>query len=531
MDRDRVDSRQYEQHSRLTEPFRFAYDPPAIRCGREVAADLAAELAAHDLDYLFDRVDGRRDMLAETLGVADADDPARAVVAAVVEVRDELGLPARLRDVPGPDREELPSVAEAVLADRLLANVPAGLDPTVEDIEAPCGQSDTPGTGFCRLLRQRGYAQATSARSGALPRRAGGLRGCGLACLPRTCVYHHGLHDRCHARRHRRVGMIDAVVFDAGTVESHDDAAAAKAAEGTTWVRATGATPAELDRVADAFDLHPLTVEDVHNDVRPKTEEFSEYSFTLVKDAELRRGERTFEEEIDDEAVGIYLGEDWLVTLALAEVPAIDRVWESLLDEDRRLLQRGVDFVAYRVVDRLVDEYFEILDEIETQIETIEEEVLVSTEIETLERINSVRRDLLAFRKIAWPTREAVTLLARGDPPFVAQETEKYYRDVADHLVQVVDLIETYRDLTNGARDIYLNTLSQSTNEVMKTLTLVATIFIPLTFVVGVYGMNFADSPFNMPELGWTFGYPAVLVGMALIAAIVLVHFRRRGWL
>lgn len=125
-----------EEHLRLTEPFRFAYDPPAIRCGRAVAADLADELAAHDLDYLFDRVDGRRDMLAEALGVADADDPARAVVAAVVDVRDELGLPARLRDVPGPDREKLPSVAEDVLADRLLANVPAGLDPTVEDIEA-----------------------------------------------------------------------------------------------------------------------------------------------------------------------------------------------------------------------------------------------------------------------------------------------------------------------------------------------------------------------------------------------------------
>ena len=130
-----------------------------------------------------------------------------------------------------------------------------------------------------------------------------------------------------------------------------------------------------------------------------------------------------------------------------------------------------------------------------------------------------------------WPAREAINALARGDSSFVAEETEKYYRDVYTHLVQVVDLTETYRDLTNGARDIYLNSVSQSTNEVMKTLTVVATIFIPLTFVVGVYGMNFGDSPYNMPELAWTFGYPAVMLGMGLMIGIMLVQFRRRGWL
>jgi len=325
--------------------------------------------------------------------------------------------------------------------------------------------------------------------------------------------------------------MIDAVVYSAGTVTTYDDLDTARTATGTTWVRATAASPEELDRVATVFDIHPLTVEDVRNDVRPKTEEFPGYTFTLVKDAELRRGEGTFDEEIDDEAVGIYVGPDWVVTLATAAVPAIDRVWEAVTREDERLLERGADFTAYRVIDQLVDEYFEILDQVETQIEAIEEEVLESTDIATLERINAVRRDLLAFRKIAWPTREAVRPLSRGDPDVVRQETEKYYRDVADHLVQVVDLVETYRDLTNGARDIYLNTLSQSTNEVMKSLTVVATIFIPLTFVVGVYGMNFTDSPFNMPELGWTFGYPAVMLGMGLLTGIILAHFRRREWL
>jgi magnesium transporter len=325
--------------------------------------------------------------------------------------------------------------------------------------------------------------------------------------------------------------MIDALVFDSAAVEQYGDLAAASDASGTTWVRATEATIQEFERVADAFGIHPLTLEDVDKGVRPKTEEFADYSFTLVKDAELRRGEQTFEEEIDDEAVGVFIGPDWVVTLSTAAVPAVDEVWRRVAREDQRLLNRGADFTACRIIEALVDEYLDILDQLETQIETVEEQVVESTDIETLERINAVRRDLLAFRKIAWPTREAVNVLARGDSPFVADETEKYYRDVYDHLVQVVDLIETYRDLTNGARDIYLNTLSQSTNEVMKVLTVVATIFIPLTFVVGVYGMNFADSPYNMPELAWTFGYPAVMLGMGLMIGIMLVQFKRRGWL
>ncbi|MHB9287212.1 magnesium/cobalt transporter CorA [Halobacteriales archaeon Cl-PHB] len=330
--------------------------------------------------------------------------------------------------------------------------------------------------------------------------------------------------------------MIRAVCYADDAVEERPadtvaDLEAARDAEATTWVSATGASPAELDRVAEAFGIHPLAIEDVRSDVRPKTELFQSYSFTLLKDAELRRGDQPFSEEIADLPVGIFLGDDWLVTLATDDIDAVDRIWEAVVSGDDRLLQRGADFTAYRVADRLVAEYFDILDRIENDIERIEEAVMETTEIEPLERINGVRRDLLAFRKLAWPSREALNVLARGEPDWVQPETEKYYRDIYDHLVQVVDLTETYRDLTSGARDIYLNTLSQSTNEVMKVLTVVATIFIPLTFVVGVYGMNFAASPFNMPELGWRFGYLAVMLGMALMVAILLAHFRRREWL
>ncbi len=327
--------------------------------------------------------------------------------------------------------------------------------------------------------------------------------------------------------------MTDALVYSDGAVSSRPaetpaQLRSAKEAVGTTWVRASGT---DIDAVAEAFGLHALTVADVRGHVRPKGEEFADYAFLLVKDADLGRGEQTFEEEIDDQPVGLYVGDDWLVTLSLTPVPAVETVCERALSGDERLLSRGPDFAAYRVVDLLVDEYFAILDQVETQTEVIEDEVLESTDIATLEGLNAVRRDLLAFRKIAWPTREAVSAFARGRPEQVNAETEKYYRDVYDHLVQVVDLTETCRDLTAGARDIYLNTLSQSTNEVTKALTVVATVFIPLTFIAGVYGMNFAGTPFAMPELGWTYGYPAVMAGMGLVGVVLLYSFRKRGWI
>jgi len=319
-----------------------------------------------------------------------------------------------------------------------------------------------------------------------------------------------------------------AVVYSTSRgVDSYDDLAAARDATGTTWVRAHDADADALTEVADVFGIHPLAVEDVRNNLRSKTEEFDGYTFVLLKAATLTKGDRPFDEEVRDDPVGVFVGPDWVVTLSTASLPPVDRVWEAVGRGDERLLQRGPDFTAYRVLDVVVDDYFELLDRIETAIETIEEEVLVSTEIDTLERINGARRDLLSFRKVAWPAREAVGALARGDPEQIAPETEKYFRDVYDHLVQVVDLTETYRDLTSSARDIYLNTLSQSTNEVMKRLTVIAVVFLPLTFVAGLFGMNFE----TMPELGWPFAYHAVLLGLSLVSLLLVAYFREQGYL
>jgi magnesium transporter len=327
--------------------------------------------------------------------------------------------------------------------------------------------------------------------------------------------------------------VIETLVYDGDRVETYPPEAvrAARDAAGTTWVRVSEGSPDELDRVAEAFGIHPLSVEDVRGDVRPKTEEFPNHTFLLLRTATLARGETTFEDEIRSDHVGVFVGRDWLVTLSTDRVEAVGRTWEGVRSGDTRLRRFGADFVAYRVVDGVVDDYFGLLDQLEDQIETVEEAVLEATDADVLGDLNAVRRELLSFRKVVWPTRDAVGVFARGDPDEVRDATEKYYRDVYDHLVQLVDLIETYRDLARGARDIYLNTVAQSTNEVTKVLTVVATIILPLTLVVGVFGMNFAGTPTNMPELGWPYAYPAVLAGMAGSSLVLLVYFRQEGWL
>jgi magnesium transporter len=329
---------------------------------------------------------------------------------------------------------------------------------------------------------------------------------------------------------------VETVVYDESGVvlrdtESSEDLAAARDERGTTWVRAWNASPAELESVADAFDIHHLELEDVRTDGRPKVEEYPNHSFVLASAATLRRGETTFEEELRIDTVGLFVGDGWLVTLSTTVVDPVRRLWEAIDRGEGRLRSRGADFAAYRILDGIVDGYYDVLDEIATDIEAVEDLVLESPDEATLEVITGIRRELLSIRRLLWPTRDAANVLARGDPDQIGEATEKYYRDVYDHLVELVELTETYRDLAAGAREVYLNALSASTNEVMKTLTVVATIVLPLTLVVGVFGMNFAGGPYNMPELGWRFGYPATMLGMLGVAAVMIAYFRRSGWL
>jgi magnesium transporter len=320
---------------------------------------------------------------------------------------------------------------------------------------------------------------------------------------------------------------VDAKVYTAEGVTEYKDIATAFSATGDSWIHVDGAAPEELRQLEAVAGIHPLAIEDVTDEqTRPKTESYDTHTFVLMKTVRAGKADVTFRKEVRVHPIGFFLGTDWLVTISPTDVDVVEATssrWQRNAD---RVTNRGTDFIAYRIMDEIVDEYFLLLDEVEDDIEAVEERVLDESDPELLEELNAVRRDLLAFRKVAWPAREAVSYLSRGDIPEVDDDNEKYFRDVYDHLVQVVDLVETYRDLTTGSRDIYLNTVSQSTNDVMKTLTVVATIFIPLTFVVGVYGMNFK----RMPELEWTFGYPAVMLGMTLVAVIMARYFQQKEW-
>ncbi|WP_435124004.1 magnesium/cobalt transporter CorA [Halobaculum sp. D14] len=320
--------------------------------------------------------------------------------------------------------------------------------------------------------------------------------------------------------------MNRSLSYTAAGASSFDEPSDAISAPGTTWTWAESDDRAELESVGREFGIHPLHVEDVVNDVRPKAEVLDDYTFLLVKAARFRVGETTFLEEMRTQPVGVFVGDDWLVTMTVESVGSVDSVWNRVAGDERRALSSGPDFTGYLVVDRVVDDYFDLLDELEGDIETVEERVVESPDTETLGVINDLRRDLLSVRRVVWPTRDAMGVLYRDDA-HVTPETEKYYRDTYDHLVQLVELTETYRDLTSGARDIYLNTLSQSTNEVMRRLTVVATIVLPLTFIAGVFGMNFEV----MPELTWPYAYPATLLGMAVVAVILVAYFQREGWL
>jgi magnesium transporter len=324
---------------------------------------------------------------------------------------------------------------------------------------------------------------------------------------------------------------VEAVVYSEGDVDTRtvDDAADARAvrdAPGTTWLRAWNATPDELAFVAETFAIHDLAMDDVADTGRPRVHEFPDHTFLLLAAATLRRGDTTFANELREDYVGLFLGADWLVTLSTTVVDPVQAVWDAVDRSDRRLLARGPDFTAYRVLDATVDGYYDVLDEIESDIETVEDQVVDQPDAQTLESISSIRRELLSIRRLLWPTRDAVNRLARGDSDQVAETAEKYYRDAYGHVVELVELVETYRDLARGARDIYLNSLSTSTNEVMKALTVVATIVLPLTFVVGVYGMNV-----DMPELGWEHTYAAIWLGMVGVVAVMVTYFRREGWL
>jgi magnesium transporter len=291
---------------------------------------------------------------------------------------------------------------------------------------------------------------------------------------------------------------------------------------GVTWINVTGMHEvARLERLGHTLGLHPLVIEDIlSTDQRPKTENYGEYLYIVLK--ALGGGQ-----EIAAEQISLILGRSFVISFLEGESGIFNGVRERLLKNPTHYVKAGADYLAYALMDTVVDNYFAIFEKFGDRIEALQEVLIVRPEPENLRELNLLKREVLYLRKSVWPLREVVNTLQRGDSPLVQKSTGLYLRDLYDHTIHVIDTLETYRDMLSGMMDIYLSSLSIRLNEVMKVLTIIATIFMPLSFIVGIYGMNFR----YMPELGWRWGYPLVLLVMAAIAGAMMMYFRRKKWI
>jgi magnesium transporter len=301
--------------------------------------------------------------------------------------------------------------------------------------------------------------------------------------------------------------------------------------ESISWVDVGGLGDEQTwQQLKQVFNLHPLALEDIiHVPQRPKMEEYEDQIVIIARMVSLREDGRSFMTE----QISLVVGKHYLLTVQ--EEPYYDCfqfVRERLQLSRSPIRKARVDYLVYALLDAIIDGFFPILEVYGELIEILEAEVVTTPTAQTLERIYQIKRELLEIRRTIWPQRDAINELIRDSSDLISHDVRLYLRDCYDHAVQVIDIVETYRELASSLTDIYLSSVSNRMNEVMKTLTIISSIFIPLTFIAGIYGMNFntETSPLNMPELNWYWGYVATLTFMAIIALGMIIFFWRRGW-
>ena len=298
-----------------------------------------------------------------------------------------------------------------------------------------------------------------------------------------------------------------------------------------TWINIDGVHQMDvIEKIGKHFNLHPLVLEDIVNTgQRPKIEDFDDYLFVVLK--MLYRNEK--EQETQAEQVSVIIGPNFVITFQEKVGDVFSPVRERIRNGKGRIRKMGSDYLAYALIDSIVDNYFVILENLGEEIEEMEKKLVGDPKPQILQSVNRLKTELLFLRKLIWPLREVISGLQRGESSLIQETTGIYLRDVYDHTIQVIDTIETFRDLASGMFDTYLSSVSNKMNEVMKVLTIIATIFIPLTFVAGIYGMNFNPevSLFNMPELNWKYGYVMSIGIMVLVALVMVYYFKRKKWL
>ncbi|MBN1833748.1 MAG: magnesium/cobalt transporter CorA [Deltaproteobacteria bacterium] len=291
------------------------------------------------------------------------------------------------------------------------------------------------------------------------------------------------------------------------------------------WINIDGLHDVSVvEEIGNRFGLHSLVMEDIlHTDQRPKMEDFEDYIFIVAKMLSFDQ-ERN---ELKAEQLSLVLGRNYVVTFQERAGDVFEPVRERLRKGKGRIRGMPPDYLAYALIDAVVDHYFIVLEKIGETVESLEEELVTNPTPETLQIIHHLKRELIFLRKSVWPLRELISRLERGEASLVQEKTTVFLRDVYDHTIQVIDTVESLRDMVSGMLDVYLSSLSNRMNEVMKVLTIIATIFIPMTFIAGIYGMNFEV----MPELKWPWGYPLVWCVILAIGMVMLGYFKKKKWL
>lgn len=292
-----------------------------------------------------------------------------------------------------------------------------------------------------------------------------------------------------------------------------------------TWINVTGIAKAkDLEKLGECYKIPPLVLEDILEvGQRPKVEDYDEYLYIVLNSIRpVAEGEELVAEEIS-----LILGPHYLLSFYSGDNDIYASVRERLLQAKGRIRKLGADYLAYALIDLVVDNYFIELEKFGDQMESLEDEVVANPSPRTLRDVHRFKNNMIMLRKSLWPLREVIARLERRESPLISEALGNYFRDVYDHTIIAIDTVETYRDILSGMLDIYLSSMSNRLNSIMKVLTIIATIFMPLTFITSLYGMNFK----NMPELQWEYGYFMVLGAVVVIALSMLEYFRRKGWI
>jgi magnesium transporter len=298
-----------------------------------------------------------------------------------------------------------------------------------------------------------------------------------------------------------------------------------KATPTVSWINIDGLHEVEiLEKLGRQFELHPLMLEDILNmDQRPKYEDFDKHIFIVLKMLSFDNETQS----VESEQVSLVLGENFVISLQERVGDVFDPIRERIRNAKGRIRKLGPDYLMYSLLDAIVDNYFGILEKLGDKIEAMEEELVGEPTQKTLQQIHYLKKEMIYLRRSVWPLRELISGMERSESPLIEDSTDAYLRDLYDHTIQVIDTMESFRDMVSGMLDTYLSSLSNRMNSIMKVLTIIATIFIPLTFVAGIYGMNFE----NMPELKWRWGYAGVWVVMIIVAGVMIIYFKRKKWL